>query len=500
MARPGGRRAYIVGVPYNGRMETIAIIGGGAAGLAAAAAAASELVAAGGSKKIDGVCAAGDCDAIEVVVFEADERMGRSILATGNGRCNFSNAHVDAVKYRNSAFVARAFAAIDALAGEGDLACAFASAFGFAPGFAFTPADKDSESLLAIGAADIVGNAGCVPVNASAFDGSVPALAPAANNPVHAFFANLGLVWREEGEGRLYPLANKASSVLDVLRSALARLGVRVECDRRATRIDPPEHPGGRYHVRFSDGSIAHAREVVVATGGRTARELLPGSLPFVEQRCVLGPLRTDDGVVKSLNNVRVRCSVTLFSSEGSQKAKESGEVLFRDYGVSGIAVFNLSRFAEPGDVLHIDLLPHLDLRACEDVLRLRLRRFGKEWHFGLLLPSVARAACKQAGLQVDAALGEHDVPVLARALKEFSLCVRGVGDAKQCQVTRGGLDAAALDPSTMQVLGSSGLHVVGEAVDVDAPCGGYNLHWAWASGILAGVDSARCLTNGARR
>lgn len=490
-------------MPYNGRMETIAIIGGGAAGLAAAVAAASELAAAGGSKKVDGICAAGDRGAIEVAVFEADERVGRSILATGNGRCNFSNAHVDAVRYRNSAFVARAFAAIDALAGEGDPACMSALASGFASGFASTPVGEDPESLLAIGAAGragIANNAGCASVNASAFDGSVPALAPAVNNPVHAFFANLGLAWREEGEGRLYPLANKASSVLDVLRSALARLGVRVECDRRATRIDPPEHLGGRYHVRFSDGSIAHAREVVVATGGHTARELLPGSLPFVEQRCVLGPLRTDGDIVKSLNNVRVRCSVTLFSSGGSQKAKESGEVLFRDYGVSGIAVFNLSRFAEPGDVLRIDLLPHLDLRACEDALHLRLRRFGKEWHFGLLLPSVARAACKRAGLQVDAALGEHDVPVLARALKEFLLCVRGVGDAKQCQVTRGGFDVAALDPSTMQVLGSSGLHVVGEAVDVDAPCGGYNLHWAWASGILAGIDSARCLTDGARR
>lgn len=458
----GWAKACIVGVPYNGRMETIAIIGGGAAGLAAAVAAASELAAAGGSKKVDGICAAGDRGAIEVAVFEADERVGRSILATGNGRCNFSNAHVDVAQYRNSAFVARTFAAIDALAGEGDLVCT---------------------SALASGVSS----------------------APAANNPVHAFFADLGLVWREEGEGRLYPLANKASSVLDVLRSALARLGVRVECDRRATRIDLPEHLGDRYHVRFADGSIVHAREVVVATGGRTARELLPGSLPFVEQRCVLGPLRTDGDVVKSLNNVRVRCSMALFSSEGWQKAKESGEVLFRDYGVSGIAVFNLSRFAEPGDVLRIDLLPHLDLRACENALRLRLRRFGKEWYFGLLLPSVARAACKQAGLQVDTALGGGegdgggiDMAALARALKEFPLCVRGVGDAKQCQVTRGGLDVAALDPSTMQVLGSSGLHVVGEAVDVDAPCGGYNLHWAWASGILAGIDSVRCLTNGA--
>lgn len=129
-------------------MGRLAIIGGGAAGLAAAVTAACELRMLG----VPG----------DVAVYEADERVGRSILATGNGRCNFSNARIDAGAYRNAAFVGSALGALTA-----------------------------------------------------------------GSDPVHAFFADLGLVWREEGEGRLYPLANKATSVLDVLRAAAADFGVR---------------------------------------------------------------------------------------------------------------------------------------------------------------------------------------------------------------------------------------------------------------------------------
>ena len=72
------------------------------------------------------------------------------------------------------------------------------------------------------------------------------------------------------------------------------------------------------------------------------------------------GRLRTATDVVRHLNNLRVRCAVTLAGPDGAPKAREAGELLFRDYGVSGIAVFNLSRFAEPGDRLLVDLLPQV--------------------------------------------------------------------------------------------------------------------------------------------
>ena len=105
------------------------------------------------------------------------------------------------------------------------------------------------------------------------------------------------------------------------------------------------------------------------------------------------------------------------------------------------------------------------------------------------------RAVLEEAGLAPEAPLAKRDVAVLARALKAFPLEVRGIGDERQCQVRRGGADVAAFDPRTLEARAVPGLHVVGEALDVDAPCGGYNLHWAWASGMLAGRGAVARLT-----
>ena len=423
-------------------MKKLMIIGGGAAGLAAAVAAADALRARGARAGADGV---------EVAVCEADERVGRSILATGNGRCNFSNAKVDAAAYRNAAFVG---AALDELWRADGL--------------------RDDDGA----------------------------------DPVHAFFSDLGLVWREEGEGRLYPLANKATSVLEVLRAAAADAGVRELCGSEAVRIDAPACEGDRFHVRFADGAVRHAEAVIVAVGGRSALDLVPEGFAAEEPRPVLGPVRTDTRFVKALNNIRVRCAASLVGRDGAEKAREQGEVLFRDYGVSGIAVFNLSRFAEPGDALRIDLLPQTDEDEAAALLAARLEHLrergsactGDDVLRGMTLPAVGRAALKAAGLHAEKPLVERDAPALARALKGMSLEVSGIGEARQCQVMRGGFSVEAFDPRTCEARAVPGLHVVGEALDVDAPCGGYNLHWAWASGMLAGRAAAKGLTEGEPR
>ena len=113
---------------------------------------------------------------------------------------------------------------------------------------------------------------------------------------------------------------------------------------------------------------------------------------------------------------------------------------------------------------------------------------------------AVGTAVLKAAGLHAEKPLAQRDVPALVRALKGLALEVRGVGEARQCQVHRGGFLVEAFDPRTCAARAVPGLHVVGEALDVDAPCGGYNLHWAWASGMLAGRAAAESLMEGARR
>lgn len=433
---------------YHGRMDnerkTLAIVGGGAAGLAAAVAAARRLNALR-REGVRGIVP------VDIVIYEADERVGRSILVTGNGRCNFSNARITGNVYRNGEFVSRALAE---LLNQG--------------------VERRDE-------------------------------APARElqeHPICEFFSDLGLVWREDDDGRLYPLANKASSVLDVLRFACERLGVREEREAEVVKIVPPSRSGERFHLRSGDGRVIHAQAVIVACGGRTDVEAMPSTYAHAPGRPVLGPLKTAEAVVKRLDNIRVRASLSVVSPEGEQKARESGELLFRSYGVSGIAVFNLSRFACKDDALLVDFLPSepqgerfLSARrrrmvadgltlTCEDFLR------------GLLLPPVARAVIEQAGLCPSSPFDEADVASLARALKAFPLTVAGIGDPRQCQVTRGGYDVSLFDSSTMESRCDPGLYAVGEALDVDAPCGGYNLHWAWTSGILAGRSAAERLTH----
>lgn len=427
-------------------VRRIAVIGGGAAGLAAA-------IAVGEECRRVGVAA-------EVVLFEADERVGRSILATGNGRCNFSNAHIAPAVYWNAEFVAEAF---DALAGAGGV----------------TPRADDAggESVAEY------------------------ALANASRaTPVHDFFAAHGLVWCEEGEGRQYPVTRKASTVLDVLRASAAACGVREACGVAVNRVEMPREQGKPFTLRMADGAFERADAVVLACGGARGEGMLPESFPFQKPQPILGPLAVRERkLTKALDGIRLRTQAALLR-DGQRVAEEAGEVLFRAYGVSGIVVFNMSRAARAGDVLELNLLAEACvadeagafLQARRDMLKTRgLANTCEALLSGLLLPAVARAAMKRAGIEPSESPSDKTLESLARLLTQFRLTVEGIGDERQCQVRRGGYAVSAFDARTMEARAVPGLFAAGETLDVDAPCGGYNLHWAWASGLLAGKNAA---------
>ncbi len=408
--------------------KRLAIIGGGAAGLAAA-------VAAGESARDRGV-------ALEIVVFERDDRVGRSILATGNGRCNFSNHNIKFFHYHNYQFVGEAIGRI-----------------GLAP-------DDDA---------------------------------------VHVFFAEHGLAWREEMDGRQYPQANKASVVVDVLRAAAAAVGVREACEREVVAIDAPREAGKPFTLRMSDGVFERADAVVVACGGAASESLEAAGLNRIPLRPVLGPLRCTDAdalFTRELDNIRVRCEVALARPQGDEDALvaiERGELMFRKYGVSGICVYDLSRQYQPGDSLRVNFLPDFDPFEQDEVESFLRQRhatltatFGEGLTYGdmlrgLLLPRVSEALLKRAKLRPQSPFESADVPKLGSMLTMLSLDLKGIGDSAQCQVRRGGFDVAGFDARTMAAKAVPGLFAAGEALDVDGPCGGYNLHWAWSSGLIAG-------------
>ena len=405
-------------------MKRIAIIGGGAAGLAASIAAA-------------GACRAAGRDGA-VTVYEMDARVGRRILVTGNGRCNFSNTDMAAEGYRNAAFVAGVYEALP-------------------------------------------------PVR------------------VLEWFYDLGLMWSAEADGRLLPATGKASTVVDVLRARMAVLGVEECCNAKVERLMPPAEPGGTWTLALADGRFVRAEALIVAAGGQDGLSFLPDGVPVEPFAAVLGPLKTVTDPIRGLDGIRVRCRTRLLRA-GAEIAAEEGELLFRKYGVSGICIFNLSRFARKGDVLSVNLLPDLSAEGArsllaqrvQDALALRSDATWEDVFRGMVLPQVAEALLKAAGAKMadPASVDSAELAALATVLQDFRLKVEGIAEPAQCQVHRGGVAVDAVS-ATLESVSHPDLFFAGEALDVDGPCGGYNLHWAWSSGILAGTGAAMGLVGG---
>lgn len=408
-------------------MARIAVIGGGAAGLVAAI----EAARAGAS----------------VVVFEAAERVGKKILATGNGRCNMSNASLSGEDYNRPAFVDEALAAL--------------------------PPDE-----------------------------------------VRAFFDDAGLLAFADDEGRVYPYSNKAATVLDTLRICLDEAGVEQRCEARVRRVRPTEGGARGWAVECSDGSREEFDAAIAAPGGDPAKGLLPDDVRLLPARPVLAALKTDTAAIKGLSGIRARARLYLDAEpedlrdawmdvvdpdfESDYEGPETkGEVLFRDYGISGIAAFDMSRHVRPGQMVFIDLLPDLDPQEKVDFIWHQVMehpsRTAMQIMAGMMPSRVARAVVTAAGIDPDEPIvAEQEAVVLAMASESFGLTAKGIADPKQAQVSRGGYAVKGFDAATMESRMHPGLFAAGEALDIDGRCGGYNLHWAWTSGMIAGRAAAR--------
>ena len=371
-----------------------------------------------------------------VTVLERQARVGRKLLSTGNGRCNLSNTHAAQGHY------------------HGDSALV-------------------SDVLRRFGVEDTL-----------------------------AWFGQLGLLTVTEDSGRLYPFSNMASSVVDVLRFALDSRGVTVIAGSPVTGI---RVKGNSFTVSTEEG-VYTADAVILAAGGAAGAKVggvMDGyrlAKALGHHRTALSPaivqLRTDPTYPRSLKGVKAEAAVSVCRGNETL-AQRTGEVLFTEYGVSGPAVFDVSRAASIGGeglTCVLDLLPGWDgERTVRELTRRRELLRGheaRELFTGLLHPRLGQVVVKASGFTVQPLEGltDDDMRRIARVAKRFALPILGVCGFDQAQVTAGGLRTDEFDPKTLESRIVPGLYACGEVLDVDGDCGGYNLQWAWSSGRLAGM------------
>ena len=345
-------------------------------------------------------------------------------------------------------------------------------------------------------------------------------MGPHPEQELMGFFSSLGIMTTSE-EGRLYPRSLRAESVRDALLNVCDRLGITLICganvasahkaseswtlqiDRPARALKAKKHDDRKSELRSLRKALAdvprknealEAHAVIIATGGNPTGIADTFRLPLTSLRPILCPVSAsvvgDRTALGTLDGLRVRARLTLSRSH-EELWREDGEVLFRAFGISGVAAFNLSRRINQGDTVLIDFFPDFSKDELLDTLEQRVNVLGdfsprnSHWLDGMLAPQLSHVVCTAFERCHP---GSRDVIHLVSILKHFKLSVEGTAEERSAQVTRGGISIECVSTPNLYVNSTTGapLYVCGEALDIDADCGGFNLAWAWISGIRA--------------
>lgn len=321
-------------------------------------------------------------------------------------------------------------------------------------------------------------------------------------------FRSVGIYTRNKN-GYIYPYNEQASGVREAFALALEnKLGLEImsEADVKQTRRTKQ---GFQVRVRVEGREQSFAcHSLIVATGGLagvklgcdgSGYELARGfGHGIVRPLPSLTALKSSAPFLKKISGVRNQGKITL-KIEGKLVAQESGELQWTDYGISGVAVFQVSRFAvraveEKKEVeLFVDFMPEMEQKTLEN----HLKELAERCHYktsvellNTLVPAkLSPVLLREARIRADQPAGEwkhKEIGDLARCLKGFSLRINGYAGYEKAQVTQGGVPLSELS-TALESCREPGLFFAGEVVDVDGICGGYNLQWAFASGSVAG-------------
>ncbi len=392
------------------------------------------IIGAGASGMAAALAAAGRKN-VQVFLFERQARVGRKLQATGNGRCNLSNTYACDRGYHG----------------------------------------EDPEFVRkAMGLFDV--------------------------QQTMRWFTQLGLYMVKEDSGRIYPYSDQANSVVDVLRFALNKENITLLTGFEVTKVRKTD---AGFRVE-GNGEVYTCDKVIIACGGLAGTKL-GGSMSgyqllrsfghkVTKLRPALVQLKSDWRSCAALKGVRTRCHAAIYHN-GCLYSESTGELQFVEYGLSGPVIFEISRDvcqAKGEWVCRLDLLPNLDIRQLYNHLSQRRRTDlpTDELFTGVLHNRLGRVVAQTAGIPNSRKISQLRDDELMQAVntaKALDVVLTEPMGMDHAQVTAGGVVTDEFDNATMESKLVTGLYACGEVLDIDGDCGGYNLQWAWSSGLLAG-------------
>ena len=405
-------------------MVDVIVIGAGASGLVTA------IVSARRGKK--------------VLILEKNKKVGKKLLATGNGKCNITNQRPTLERFysKNPKFIREVF--------EG---------YGY--------------------------------------------------QSIKQFFKSIGLELIEAKEGKVFPMSLQASSVVELLVAECEELGIKIRCEIEVQEVKKRAN----FYETVHNKGLEKSKTLVIATGHLSAPQLggVDMGVRFAKKlgHTIIKPfptlvqLTSPMKKLERMAGVKVESRVTLKTKENKIITKQ-GDVLFTSYGISGLAILDISRFvmiellSKKSVLLTVDLMPKMSHEQLLALMRKSLIKKSSKplttWLQGFINKKLILPILEPLKLQ-DETVGTifskiQNLEAIVSEIKNFTFEVNGSKGYKGAEVATGGVDTKEVNPNTMESKRHKGLYFTGEVLDVDGDRGGFNLHFAWVCGLRAGENT----------
>ena len=378
----------------------------------------------------------------DVIILEKNDICGKKILVTGNGRCNYWNEDQDLKHFKS----------------------------------------EDSNIIKEI-------------------------ITDENRKEILDFFYNIGIEPKIKN-GYYYPLSNQAISVKDALLNEIQNLNIKIINNMIAQKIKKE----GQSFIIIGSGKEICADKVIIASGSKASLKNVNETegynickdlgLEVIEPLPALVQLKGNEKYFKDWNGIRSDVKVKLYE-DGIKVQEDIGEIQLTDYGISGICIFNLSSRAIRGlnqgkeEVVHVNFLSNLGIQTSEEFLnwmdkrdkRIKNRSISELLN-GILNIKLIQVLLKNANIRNQVKwneLSKQEKYNVAENVIDLKIEITGSNSFDKAQVCSGGVRLREINPKTMETNKVKNLYITGELLDVNGDCGGYNLEWAWITGMLAG-------------